>query len=348
MSKQRITNTTQAKKIKYDGFDRDYTGGDRLYLRVRKSTSTWIYKDQSRGKRRIKTLGKLDEMNFQDAKEKALSLLRDTTPEHATISHAVSTYYQDLASKNRSHTQAKRYLNQIEEEMGHRRIKDIKRSELVQFLRNYSKRGARTGDVMRGQLNKVFAYAVELGLLENNVMTGVTNNVTGYKAKNRERVLNDDEVRFIMNLDHHNAKILRFILLTGLRITETRTGYIQGDFWTINETKNGKHHWVYLTDLAEAQLPLPKSTNTNIQAWLKRTLIKAGYKDEDRFTTHDLRRTHATRLNEHGIAPHIVEKCLNHSLEGVLAVYNHAEYKEQRIEAAIAMESICKKFASYN
>jgi len=36
---------------------------------------------------------------------------------------------------------------------------------------------------------------------------------------------------------------------------------------------------------------------------------------------HDLRRTMATRMQGLSVLPHVVEKCLNHKLEGILAVY---------------------------
>ncbi|MBT4527849.1 MAG: site-specific integrase [Deltaproteobacteria bacterium] len=48
---------------------------------------------------------------------------------------------------------------------------------------------------------------------------------------------------------------------------------------------------------------------------------------------HDLRRTVATQLNELGVLPHVVEKILNHKMQGVMAVYNKAEYFDERVEA---------------
>ena len=54
---------------------------------------------------------------------------------------------------------------------------------------------------------------------------------------------------------------------------------------------------------------------------------------------HDLRRTFSTRLNAGpeddglGIAPHIVERMLNHKLGGVMAVYNQAPYYAERQQA---------------
>jgi hypothetical protein len=40
-----------------------------------------------------------------------------------------------------------------------------------------------------------------------------------------------------------------------------------------------------------------------------------------------------------GIAPHIVEKLLNHSLPGLMATYNHATYDTERQEALEAWSS---------
>ncbi len=50
------------------------------------------------------------------------------------------------------------------------------------------------------------------------------------------------------------------------------------------------------------------------------------------WTLHDIRRTFATRLAEMGIAPHIIERLLNHvtgSLSPIALVYNKAKYLEE-------------------
>ncbi|HIF9279290.1 TPA: tyrosine-type recombinase/integrase [Photobacterium damselae] len=45
---------------------------------------------------------------------------------------------------------------------------------------------------------------------------------------------------------------------------------------------------------------------------------------EEKWTMHDLRRMLATRMNELGIAPHVVEQLLGHSLGGVMQIYNRS------------------------
>jgi hypothetical protein len=41
-----------------------------------------------------------------------------------------------------------------------------------------------------------------------------------------------------------------------------------------------------------------------------------------------------TELNELGVEPYVIEKLVNHSMSGVMAVYNRAEYAEERMVAA--------------
>ncbi|HCG9712283.1 TPA: site-specific integrase [Vibrio parahaemolyticus] len=53
----------------------------------------------------------------------------------------------------------------------------------------------------------------------------------------------------------------------------------------------------------------------------------------DYFTVHDLRRTCRTLLAKLDIQGHIAERCLNHKLKGVEAVYNKHDYFEERKEA---------------
>jgi hypothetical protein len=49
-----------------------------------------------------------------------------------------------------------------------------------------------------------------------------------------------------------------------------------------------------------------------------------------KFTPHDLRRTFSSRMADLGVAPHVVEKCLDHLMTGTMAVYNRASYFPER------------------
>jgi integrase len=59
----------------------------------------------------------------------------------------------------------------------------------------------------------------------------------------------------------------------------------------------------------------------------------------EHFTIHDLRRTAATGMAGLGIAPHVVDRILNHStgkISGVARIYNRHEYLA---ECRIALEA---------
>ena len=67
---------------------------------------------------------------------------------------------------------------------------------------------------------------------------------------------------------------------------------------------------------------------------LTRTYRRAQKEGEllPKFGPHDLRRTASTLLHEAGYNTDWIEKSLAHEQKGVRAVYNKAEYREQRAE----------------
>ena len=49
-----------------------------------------------------------------------------------------------------------------------------------------------------------------------------------------------------------------------------------------------------------------------------------------RFTPHDLRSTARSHLADLGVHVIVAERCLNHSLGGLIAVYDHHDYMTER------------------
>ncbi len=356
MSKASIEfNVKSIERIKHTGKDEVIRFDGNLYLRVRASSKTWVFRSSNNGKQRFITIGKFPDISPTEAKREALELAKQSNAITANVKTLVEAYYAGMvATKHKHPEQAKHYLDLIVAQFGNSTIRSVKRLELTTWLRAYSKGRPRAGDMMRSHLKKIFAYAVECGYIDNSPAEGITSNITGYVPKPKSRVLTDDEIRYVFALEHHNAPLLRFLLLTGLRISEAQSGYLDSDRWRVNDSKNGKAHWVHLPPLALRQLPLPHSTATNIQHWLKRLMIKNGYQADPRkdgynaWTCHDLRRTFATRLNDAGIEPFVVEKCTNHTMDGVMAVYNRAEYETQRIEAAHKMQALVMQIISHS
>ncbi|WP_394130161.1 tyrosine-type recombinase/integrase [Shewanella maritima] len=65
-------------------------------------------------------------------------------------------------------------------------------------------------------------------------------------------------------------------------------------------------------------------------------MIHKRLKHKESWSLHDLRRIFATKLNDLGIAPYVVEQLLGHSLGGVMAIYNRSNYLPEK-HAALDM-----------
>ena len=133
---------------------------------------------------------------------------------------------------------------------------------------------------------------------------------------------------------------------------------LKNGVWTIPETKNGKPHRVMLSDFAKEQFlrlyrltgstpwcfpasrtqgPVCVKTVTKQVADRQRTQPRmAGRSNRTDalilpggpWRPHDLRRTGATLMAEGGVAPEIVERCLNHSEQSKLRrIYQQARYE---------------------
>lgn len=342
------------KIIKVDG---------NLYIRLRKSSTTYIIRKTVNKKAQVFTLGNHPTLSLRKAKADAGKYLNSDVSS-VTVETLIDDYLNDVVyPESKVPKQVEGYLRNIKERFGRMKIIDVKRFELVRFIKTYSHtRGARSADRIRSYLKQLFDYGVELGYINGeSPMDGVTKRVTGYKPIDRKRTLSNDEIRLVWSWKNaergwqkteDNVRVIKFLLLTGLRISEAKSGYVDGDKFRIDDSK-GKHskeekrpHWVYLTETAKALLPLPECTATNIQAWLKRRLVGQGYNDidkgdeKDRFTPHDCRRTFSTIANDNGIEPFIVERTINHRMQGVMATYNYAEYEEDRIKCAKTVEAV--------
>lgn len=304
--------------------------GDGLWLRVRTTgRKTFIVRRKQGGKTKIITLGDWPTLSLKGAKFMAANA---KTPSDATVNDLLKQYHEAVISGHARPKQFAPYAERIRMAMGMVRVSEVKTTRLAELVAE-SRPTPRSADSLRSHLKAMFSLAIELGWRDDNPAAVIGARITGYKYEPITRVLTHDEIIQLWAWEGNNAALLRFLLLTGLRISEGQTGHADGDFWRMDKTKNGKPHWVYLTPTAKAQLTAPfEVSNTAVQSWVKRR--KVGW------TPHDLRRTFATLAMENGVFPHIVEKCLNHALEGMLRIYAHAEMTEERITAAKTVERV--------
>ena len=244
-------------------------------------------------------------------------------------------------------------LDDIDRAMVASRIRDIVRS-----------RGSSTGGQARIALSHFFKWAIAEGLCHTNPVAG-TNRPE--MPKSRKRVLTEAELAAVWRAapDSDFGRIVKLLMLTGQRRDE-----IGGLRWSEvdledklitlppERLKNGNR-----MDAEAHTVPLSKEAAAILEATHRRSKRDLVFGDGERgfsgwsaakraldatsgvkdWRLHDLRRTASTRMNENGVAPHVVEMVLNHISGfrgGVAGVYNRAQYDTEK-RAAIS------KLASY-
>lgn len=331
-----------------------------LYLRVTAKGAKSFYVRRTAGEKRIqKRLGRWPHLSLSKAREMALHFDPDRSPaENLTVSDLFDRYERQIIEPTYKQTKNFRtYKKVTEEAIGHIKLESLKTAHLSAFIADYSKGRKRAGDALRSTLKTALGWAVEMGWMNDNVAAGISSRVTGYTYRPRERTLTDDEIRAIWRTGRAHTPLLRALLVSGLRIGELQKARTEDLEETADglilhipaaHSKNGDAHWVLVTDLMREQfgdhhgLLFLRRSATGAQHWVRRFCESQGIEP---WTPHDLRRTFATRLHDAGTFPHVVEKMLNHRMQGVMAVYNRAEYREERLAAYKSWANLLQRIA---
>jgi integrase len=214
----------------------------------------------------------------------------------------------------------------------------------------------------RSYLSSLFGWAVEEGLCDENPVER-TNKIT---IAPRQRKLTDPETKVILLalnepgcVDEDYRDILKLALYEGLRRDEA--GRLRWDevkldnaaiSFPLGRTKNGKPWIVPLSPPAfeilrarHAKLDLDKPReyvfgrrDSGFSGWSKakrqfdaRVTALNGGQPLEPWVMHDFRRLISTSLTERlSVAPHLADVCLGHAQGGIQAVYNLAQYVDER------------------
>jgi len=324
-------------------FGDDQTTG--LYLKKYPSGKiTYVFRTRKGGgKWRVVTIG---DVGLSKARQQALQLQQDDIPDNMTFGDLLDKWYAKRIEPRYARTaNIEVYVNKGKDWLGSRSVVSLKTRDLVSKLQSYAEVSPVSANRCLSNWKLCLDFGVEIGALEINPLARTTSKVVGGEEKTRDRTLTDTEIRAMWSAEGQNASLLRFLLLTGLRISEGQQGRQDGTLWRIGKTKNGDPHWVHLPALALDQIEPWTISATSVQSWLRRLCKREGISP---FTPHDLRRTCATRLAGLDVAPHIVEKCLNHRMQGVMGIYNRHDYADERIAAAERWAAELQKILSAN
>ncbi|WP_235365641.1 tyrosine-type recombinase/integrase [Proteus terrae] len=247
---------------------------------------------------------------------------------------------------------------------GKLQLEEITTPRLRALCEKIKDRGAKaTALQVREIVGSVFTYAIDRGYEISNPADAIKASSIGtFQA--RERAMSPKEIGILFReLENYSCyptlKIaVKFVLITLVRKSEfTHATWDEIDFknrqWVIpkGRMKGRKEHVIYLSDQAmdiltgmkvcamgsnylmpgryDIKKPLSNAALNNVIDGTVKRINEKGIEFEP-VTVHDLRRTASTLLHEAGYNSDWIEKCLAHVQNGVRAVYNKAEYAEQR------------------
>ena len=263
------------------------------------------------------------------------------------VDHFIETYARP---KNRSADESARLLRrEFVRVWGQRPIMEITRHDVTAIIDVILQSGKHTtANRSLAAIRKLFNWAVERGYLDQSPCTGIRAPV---KMVSRDRVLTNDEVvavwRSTLAMGYPYGAIIQLLLLTGQRREEVAAMAwselnLDEALWSIGaeRTKSDRAHVVPLSPLAVSIIAaLPRfhgefvfpargseRTVSGFGKW-KREIDRLS--DVSEWRVHDIRRTVATGMARVGVAPHVVERILNHTsgtFGGVAGVYNRFGY----------------------
>ncbi|WP_068111260.1 tyrosine-type recombinase/integrase [Tropicimonas marinistellae] len=358
-----------------------------LYLVVQPSgAKSWALRYRYAGKPRKLTLGKWPLMGVAEARAAASDAIdavehgRDPSAdkratkaarleaqlaERDKVKTLICQYDKRHLSTLRSGKTVRRELDRhVVSQWGDRDVGDIVRRDVIDLLDDLADSGrAVTANRVRAYLSKFFNWCIERDILEASPMTGVK---PVAKEKSRDRVLNDDEIRWLWMACEAEGQpwgpMAKVLLLTGQRLGEVTAmtdNEITGDLWhlTAERTKNGLAHDVPLSKPVRDTLAaverivgqggyiftttgrtpvsgFHKARNTLARRMAEVAEGETGQPVEiPHWTFHDLRRTAATGIARLGIPVRVTEAVLNHvsgTGGGIVAVYQRHDYADEK------------------
>jgi integrase len=189
--------------------------------------------------------------------------------------------------------------------------------------------------------------------------------ITPRSTQSRTRVLSDDELKNIWHacsdetseLPQHFRTIVKLLMLTGQRRGEIAA--LHPDYIDLHQgttclpshlVKNSREHLFPISALAVELLskalqhapdtgfifPARGNANASFSGWSKSKVALDKLSGVTGWTLHDLRRTYASKMAALGVAPHVIERLLNHvsgTISGVAAIYNRHHFMPEMKEA---------------
>jgi len=248
--------------------------------------------------------------------------------------------------------------------IGHLRVKEITPADIVYLIEQITKRSPSVARRAFEILSVIFAHGIAKHLATQNPCASLKPSaIIGVHRKRRERInLSTEELRALLaglpQIGQENTLAVKILLATCVRKGELiRARWDQVDLerglWTVPDehSKSGKGFIVPLAPTVarwfsalreiagdnEHVLPSRTGRYGAHKQTINRGTLNAALSrlevDVRQFSPHDLRSTARSHLAALGVDIIVAERCLNHSLGGLVAVYDQHDYLEERKQA---------------
>jgi integrase len=327
-----------------------------LAIRVGVRARTWIF---GVNKRRI---GRFPDLSTAEARAKARELLASGVDDSRQLPRVFHDLVLDFLAHARTRKGRELRQNTVDQyrrvfarygaRLHRKPFAEIKRRDIAELLRDVgNESGPTTASLVRGMLHRLWSYAIETGVVENNVVTGTPS----YEVPKRSRVLTDSEIAALWRATEDGeaySLIIRLCLWCGCR-RSVAGGARWSEFklhnfveveWRIPGTRTKNHK--------ELVLPLPRQMLNRLNVWPRivgqdslfgpsgfggwsraKAKLDARLGFSRTFVLHDIRRTVESRLAELGVSKDLRGRILNHGMDPIAQSYDHHHYLPEKQKA---------------
>jgi integrase len=322
------------------------------------------------------TFGTYPATSLASARTKAQNAKADLEagkdPRHAvrkaeTVRDVCEAYYDREGQRLRTGAYRRGALKRlVYPRLGDRPIGEVRRSDIVRLLDVIEdENGPVMADHALAYLRRVFNWhASRTDDFASPIVRGMAR--TKPKARARERVLTDDELRLVWRVAEQGifGHFLRFVLLTSARLSEAagmEWSELDGSDWLLPAARN-KTKVDLIRPLSAAALsalpdragPFVFTTNGTrpISSFSK---LKAGFDAAvtaeagtplPNWTIHDLRRTARSLMSRAGVSSDHAERCLGHVISGVRGTYDRHDFYPEKAKAFEALAGIVDRIVN--
>ncbi len=305
----------------------------------------------------------------QERKAEALKKMEEE--KHALrVSELAAEYFERQILNRWKHPDIlrRRIDKDINPNIGHYRIEEVKAWHIDDMLQKIVQRGAPTvaNDVLRWT-RRIFDFGIKRHMLESNPTSSFEISDAGGQEQSRERWLSREELmKFFQAMpmtkgfSRQNELTMKLLLVFCCRKMEL-CGARWEEFdldeavWHLpaERVKNGDaidipipavalewlkelHHmscnslWVLPARKMQHRM-IPHIQESTLPVALSK--VKGNLPELPNFTIHDFRRTARSHLAALGVDPVVAERCLNHRIKGVEGIYNRYQYFDERKRA---------------